>query len=46
MCAKAEDGTHTLMKGDEIVEALEEGSYSALLGQCGKHQLYCSQLLA
>lgn len=26
MCAKAEDGTHTLMKGDEVVEAGEEGA--------------------
>lgn len=24
MCAKAEDGTHTLMKGDEVVEAGKE----------------------
>lgn len=23
MCAKAEDGTHTLMKGDEVVESVQ-----------------------
>ena len=32
MCAKAEDGTNTLMKGDEAVEAGKESADSALLG--------------
>ena len=32
MCAKAEDGTHTLMKGDEIVEGAKILPYALLFG--------------
>lgn len=45
MCAKAEDGTHTLMKGDEVVEALEEGAYFVLLGRCWNRQLEIKKIL-
>lgn len=31
MCAKAEDGTHTLMKGDEGVETENDRRYALLL---------------
>ena len=33
------------MKGDEVVETLEERAYLALLGQSGEFQIYCGQLL-
>lgn len=36
MCAKAEDGTHTLMKGDEVVDMVEDISDCALLSILGK----------
>lgn len=45
MRAKAEDGTHTLMKGDEVVEALEEEAYFALLGRCWNKQLEIKKIL-
>ena len=31
MCAKAEDGTHTLMKGDEGIEIENDRRYALLL---------------
>lgn len=37
MCAKAEDGTHTLMKGDEAIE-MEENQSDSLLFAHGGHQ--------
>ena len=30
MCAKAEDGTHTLMKGNEGIEAIVKAAYRPL----------------
>ena len=33
MCAKAEDGTHTLMKGYEMVETYKECSDFLLFGK-------------
>lgn len=40
MCAKAEDGTHTLMKGDKGIEVSEEAADGYLFGHIRK--IYCA----